>query len=358
MAMFSLALAGWNGSRYASLFKRWLLMCLVACPFCAYAAIGAGQAVWLTMWYLTMGTTFLLFAIVFSVHAFRAGRAWTQRAVAAVIWLNCLIGIRDVYVFRIDPQYPQITWLRFSSVLFGVILLWVVLQRFKHATWLSRDLMNTMQQRIADRESELQTSYQRMEQLAREQERASERGRILRDMHDGVGAHISSAIRQVESGRASDEEVLATLRDSLDQLKLSIDAMNLPPGDVTSLLANLRYRLGGRLQACGVHLIWNVDMVPLVERLDASAMRQLQFIFFEALSNILQHAKCSVIEVQALSVGASIEIRIADNGVGFDPEKASTRGLKLMKDRALGIGAALHWSSVPGATVLRVLLPL
>jgi len=58
-----------------------------------------------------------------------------------------------------------------------------------------------------------------VEQLAREQERTAERTRILRDMHDGVGAHISTAIRQLESGRATAGEVLHTLRDSLDQLQ-------------------------------------------------------------------------------------------------------------------------------------------
>jgi hypothetical protein len=38
--------------------------------------------------------------------------------------------------------------------------------------------------------------------------------------------------RMVEAGRASSAKVMQTLRDSLDQLKLSVDALNLPPGDV------------------------------------------------------------------------------------------------------------------------------
>ena len=48
----------------------------------------------------------------------------------------------------------------------------------------------------------------------------------------------------------------ATLRESLDHLKLSIDAMNLPGGDVNALLASLRYRLQRRIaQAIGAQLI-------------------------------------------------------------------------------------------------------
>jgi hypothetical protein len=106
--------------------------------------------------------------------------------------------------------------------------------------------MQAVAARIAERE--LNSSCLRLEVLAREQERTVERTRILRDMRDmrdmrdGVGSHISVAIRPLQSGRASEADVLQTLRDSLDQLKLTIDAMHLPPGDVTALLVNLRHR--------------------------------------------------------------------------------------------------------------------
>ena len=51
------------------------------------------------------------------------------------------------------------------------------------------------------------------------------------------------------------DELQHTLRDALDQLKLSIDAINLPAGDVAALLANLRYRLEPRLKAAGIERI-------------------------------------------------------------------------------------------------------
>ncbi|MGH8849282.1 MAG: hypothetical protein ACREXQ_18835, partial [Polaromonas sp.] len=55
-------------------------------------------------------------------------------------------------------------------------------------------------------------------------------------------------------------------------------------GDVTALLANLRYRLEPRFAASDIELQWGVDLLEPVERLDAQAMRQLQFMVFEALS--------------------------------------------------------------------------
>ena len=200
-------------------------------------------------------------------------------------------------------------------------------------------------------------SYERVEQLVRKQERAAERTRILRDMHDGVGSYITTAIRQLESGRASQVELLQTLRESLDQLKLSIDAMNLPAGDITALLANLRYRLEPRFIASDIELQWDVDLLPVSERLDDKAMRHLQFMVFEALSNVLQHAHASLlrIELRATLAGGA-QLRVIDNGCGFNPERAARKGLRSLRERAALIGAKLVFAGSPGNTVVEILL--
>jgi signal transduction histidine kinase len=255
-------------------------------------------------------------------------------------------------------NYADNTHLRYSSVLFGVALFTIVIMRFRTASSAVKDLLSNMATRVADKEQELALSYQRLEVLARDQERAAERSRILRDMHDGVGSHISAAIRQLESGRASSEEVLHTLRDSLDQLKLSIDTMHLPAGDITALLANLRYRLEPRFKALDIELQWAVDLLAPRPGLGDKPMRHLQFMVFEALSNVLQHASATLlrIELRAEPEG-TVHLRVSDNGRGFDPEHVKLAGLRSLRERAAIIGAELLISSVPGHTVIEIVLP-
>ncbi|MEO7105902.1 MAG: hypothetical protein ABIZ09_05980 [Rhodoferax sp.] len=216
-------------------------------------------------------------------------------------------------------------------------------------------------------------SRKALEHLARSQERMAERGRILRNMHDGVGAHISSAMRQLQvRDEAYDaharSEVLQTLRDGLDQLKLSIDSIHLAPGDVTALLANMRYRLGPRFVGMGIELQWDVDLLPICGKLDASAMSELQFMLFEALSNVLQHARARVLRVEGHARASSacapphadgatldqVYVRLVDDGCGFDPESKQRNGLATMRERALSIGAQLRISSRPGNTVVEI----
>jgi signal transduction histidine kinase len=214
--------------------------------------------------------------------------------------------------------------------------------------------MGNLYSLVQQKEQALSISYEHLEQVAREQARSGERSRILRDMHDGVGSHISTAMRQLQSGRASGDEVLQTLRDSLDQLKLSIDAMHLPPGDVTALLANLRYRLEPRLKACGIELEWAVDALEPVVGLDASAMRQLKFMLFEAISNVMQHAQASQLRIEAQQTAQGARIGLVDNGSGFDADWASRRALKVIQARAQATGLQCTMLTQPGRTAFEI----
>jgi signal transduction histidine kinase len=238
----------------------------------------------------------------------------------------------------------------------------VVLARFRSASAQSRELMTTLASRVAQKEAELKASYGQLEVLARAQERTDERTRILRDMHDGVGSHISSAIRQLQAGLDASKpscqaEVLLTLRDAMDQLKLSIDSIHLPPGDVNALLANLRYRLEPRFNAMGIELQWDVDLLPVLPRLDVNGMRQLQFMLFEALSNVLQHAQAKVLRMAAQGApDGVVVVQVVDDGLGFDAFSPPRKGLLSMHERASAIGAKLHIRSQAGGTTVEISL--
>jgi len=215
---------------------------------------------------------------------------------------------------------------------------------------LNRDLAR----RVDEKEAQLRDSFVRLGQVERERAIAAERARILRDMHDGVGAHLTTAMRQLEAGKSTRSEVVQTLRESLDQLKLSIDAMNLPPGDVNALLASLRYRLQARIEASGLHLHWEVPALPAWAAGSEDAMRHLQFLLFEAVSNVLQHAHASELTVGARVVDGGIEITLHDNGRGFGATEVKLRS---MRERAAALAARFDVSSTAQGTRVGVVLP-
>ena len=355
-AVFCHTAAGWN--RHPSM--AWMRVALVALFGSSIAAASLAytlhQPLFLTAWLGCANILFIAYAGVYLVAALRAPT--TARVIVGLAGaLNVAIGVRDWVAIRISGDYSESTWIRYSSVLFGLALGYIVISRFRAASAQANDLMVQLTSRVSDKEQELLLSYAQLDELGRERERTNERTRILRDMHDGVGSHLSSAIRQLESGRADREQVLQTLRDSLDQLKLSIDAMNLPPGDVTALLASLRYRLEPRFAALDVELQWDVDAMAPVRGFDGAAMRHLQFMVFEALSNVLQHAQARVLRIEARPDGAGAQLKIIDDGRGFDVHRPLRNGLASMHERAAAIGAKLSLDSEPGRTVVEIVLP-
>ena len=354
MILFCAEVAGWSRLRAVTWLRRWLAVLLMASVAAGTTSLVYGYPLAMTLLYAVLGLTALIFVATFIWKAARGASLPHKIVAAAVLW-NTLVGLRDLYVFRLSQAYGGNTLLRYSSVLFGLALLYIVIMRFRVASAQARDLNANLAARVAQKEQELEQSYRRVEQLAREQERTAERTRILRDMHDGVGAHISTAIRQMESGQASHVEVLQTLRDSLDQLKLSIDAMNLSPGDITALLANLRYRLEPRFKASDIELQWDVDLVLPLARLDHAAMRQLQYMVFESLSNVLQHAHATQLRIELRSTAqGGARLRVIDNGCGFEPERVKRRGLSSLRERAAAIAASLLITSVAGNTVVEI----
>lgn len=267
------------------------------------------------------------------------------------------VGARFIYALGVD-----LTLLAVYNVVFGVLFPYPPGELLGHDFFLiSANLIGGTAGYLAERQRRqlfLQSQeLTRAQARIRESEAAQARTLILRDMHDGVGSHISTAIRQLESGRATHSDVLHTLRDSLDHLKLSIDTMNLAPGDVTALLANLRYRLEPRFKASDIELLWDVDLLPTLAQLNDKAMRHLQFMVFEALSNVLQHARASVLRIELRATpGGGAQLRVIDNGCGFELDRVKRRGLSSLRERAAAIGAGLVIASTPGNTAVEIVL--
>jgi signal transduction histidine kinase len=345
--MFCYHVAGWD-TRPGMRWIRWPMVVIVfgtLVSSCLSMAVDEPQ--WLTRWLAIEIGILVVFVGGFAVAAVRKPDVGRLLVMAAAV-VSIAFGTRDWLVIRISDSYGGTTWVRYSSVFFGIALLLIVLRRFRAASAQARGWVTTLAARVAEREQELESTYGKLEKVAREQARTHERERILRDMHDGVGSHISAAIRQLQSGQASDADVLRTLRDSLDQLKLSIDSIHLPPGDVGALLAGMRYRMTPRFTASGIALEWAVDDVTPVAALDGQAMRQVQLLLFEAISNVLQHSGASVLRLEAAMHGAVLRLRVIDNGCGFDALQVP----RSLGQRAGALGVVLSLESRPGRTVV------
>jgi signal transduction histidine kinase len=105
--------------------------------------------------------------------------------------------------------------------------------------------------------------------------------------------------------------------------------------------------------------VWQVDELPPVDELRPSTVFSLQRIVLEAAANARTHSDTSELRfIARAGDGGDVEIRIEDDGRGFDPALARAGpGLADMRARAQRIGARFQINSQPGrGTVVRLTL--
>jgi len=210
-----------------------------------------------------------------------------------------------------------------------------------------------LETRVREREQLLKRNFERLRESERIKAEGQERQRIMQDMHDGLGSQLMSSLMLVERGALSNEQVAQILRESIDDMRLAIDALAAEETDLGSALGNLRYRIEPRLRAAGIELAWDARNLPEEIGLHPDAVLPILRIVQEALNNALKHSGARVARVtfDTSRVGDAqyLDIRIADNGRGMSTEGVGGRGLLNMRNRAQRIGAQLNIVSAPGS---------
>lgn len=273
-----------------------------------------------------------------------------------VVTATWLAGIHDLMVVTGQLPFGHVHALPYVAPVLVSALGWMIAGEHSRAHRAVEALNGDLTALVHEREAQLHESLDKLARSDRTLAVAAERARILRDMHDGVGSLLTSAMRQLEGGRISASQVLESLRESMSQLKLSIDAINLPVGDVNALLASLRYRLQARIEASGVELHWDVRQLPPWPTGTHDAMRHLQFLLFEALSNVMQHSQATTVTLAARGVAAGIEVSLSDDGLGMSGQEGN--GLRSMRERAAALSASLSVVTGAHSTRVEILLPV
>lgn len=201
----------------------------------------------------------------------------------------------------------------------------------------------------------------------------AERGRVARELHDGVGQGLTALKIQIEllQRSASDAELaasLAELRELADRALQDVRQIShlLRPQmlDDLGLLPTLRWLARTFQQRTGVvvHLVHHGIEERGDPDLDTLVFRLAQ----EALTNVAKHARAESAEVHVSRDGERLVLRIEDHGAGFDAVKALAAvegergyGLRGMRDRVQLFGGRFSVRSSPGAgAVLEAEVPL
>jgi signal transduction histidine kinase len=346
---------------HLALICRFALLALGAAPAWAgraiYAAMGVSSLLAVLSFALaqpvlwTAGLAVLvpvgLGSLAIIARATLRGRGRFGWVLVAAAGIAVGAGIYDLGFIRASHS----TGLRFSFTpvaifVFVLIMAGLVAERYSRSVADYRALNANLAQRVAEREQQLHQAFGALQTQQQEQAVLTERQRIMREIHDGVGSQLVGLLSMV-SQRGTDPAVLEEhVKQALDEMRMAVDSLQPVHGDLIAVLATLRYRLQPRLQAAGVQVLWDVSQLPPLPQLSPQSVLQVQRILLEAFTNVLKHARATEVAVQArweAGDSPAVVLSLTDNGVGLPAEPAAGgHGVANMQSRAAAIGAELR----------------
>ena len=204
---------------------------------------------------------------------------------------------------------------------------------------------------------------------------ASKSERMLRqlgaDLHDGPAQYLSFAALRLDeafSDQAKAEAVKSEIRHSLDQamreIRLLSRGLSLPDLDAQSLDTVIRNAVAAHQRRGQMEIELTIEGRSGVSVGYAQKLCAYRFLQ-EALSNASRHAPDATVSISCKIAPTQIEIDLADNGPGFDPDQAlklrseGGQGLLGLRDRVESIGGTMDIDATPGrGTLLSVKLPI
>jgi signal transduction histidine kinase len=294
-----------------------------------------------------------------------SGTAW------ASIWLPALLAGREKEQIRVAPVSHA-----------GELLGLIVVERSSQASGFSEDddrVLSDLARQVglALHNSQLDTALQTTLDEVRKQADAlresrarivasgdAERRRIERNLHDGAQQHLVALavnlrlardiiVDDSEAGLEMLDELAGEVQETIQELRQLAHGIY-PPLLVDSGLVEA-------LRAAANRSPLPVDLsTEGIGRYPSETEAAVYFCCLEALQNAAKHAPDARVELLLWEEAGGLLFTVADDGPGFDPDRAQKgHGYVNMADRLGAIGGTVRWESEIGkGSVVRGSVPL
>lgn len=338
---------------------EWALrgLMLMMVPSTALAALGVttlGKETWLDLTLLVAG--------VITLALWR--RAWMRPEVVSIslalgaLTVVTLSGVDhwNIFFSTAPEAYVRPYFSHYMALLFALFMSAAIAAQVDRALRSQQAIRDELAAEVRAQREQLQAIHER-ERLERDAQAAKrERQRIMQDMHDGLGAHLSSLLSLVQRGPVDRAELEDDLAQALDHLRLTVDTSSFEQGTIVDVLAQIRFRLDPRMHRLGVGMTWDLHELP--GPIHAEQATHLQMIVLEAVTNAVRHARSRRITIQTRQLDNAHVLSIENDapaspafshpqlGTGGLPARTG-KGLLHMQSRATALGAVFSWTEGP-----------
>ncbi len=269
----------------------------------------------------------------------------------------------DLYS-RFDVYLP---WLALLVGFGGTMLIYALFHTLTSSRMRAVQMAKAMTQELRDSQAKLQISHQKLRRLAAHADhiKEEERKRIAREIHDDLGQNLlvlridADMLASRTEGRHP--RLHARARSTLSQIDATIKSVRHIINDLRptvldlGLNAAVEWQIAEFRRRTGIacELSENQTDICLNDHCATAFFRILQ----ESLSNISQHARASLVQVELKKEGDTLSMMVRDNGIGVlndGRNKAGSFGLVGIEERIKILGGkfSIKSSQGTGMTVL------
>jgi PAS domain S-box-containing protein len=256
-------------------------------------------------------------------------------------------------------------WLGPDGAVLGIIAISTDISRRKEAEDALRARELRLEETVARRTATLRRLADHLETVREEEKRA-----IARELHDDMGASLTSLSMHMEGAypllpsdpqwterKAKIQTLLRSLVTTTRRIQTELRPTMLDLFGIKAAIHELTDDFRQRSSiVCEVSL--PDEDIAISHKLEITVYRMLQ----EMLNNVVKHAQASRVDVILDIDEDRVALTVRDNGIGISPERQDRHaayGLRGLKERAAFLGGAVTVSAGRnGGTVVSVQLPL
>jgi signal transduction histidine kinase len=276
---------------------------------------------------------------------------------------------KSVWYSNFDAFLP---WLAMLCGFVGSLLFYLLFHTLSSSRLRAIKMAKAMTKELRDSQAKLQQSHLKLRRLAAhaDQIKEQERKRIAREIHDDLGQNL--LVLRIEADmlasrtRHGHPRLHARARSTLSQIDSTIKSVRHIINDLRptvldlGLSAAVEWQIAQFRQRSGMvcELIEHQSDISIDDRCATAFFRVLQ----ESLSNIIQHARASLVRVELRHTSGMLIMTISDNGVGMrdsNRNKVGSFGLVGIEERISLLGGHCAITATPnGGTTVTISVPV
>jgi len=235
--------------------------------------------------------------------------------------------------------------IHYASPLVAVLLTVILVSRLIETSRELEELNISLEQRVRDSNRALTESYEKVQKMEQERLLALERERFNRDMHDGLGGHLSTALALAESDVRPNDALTKTIRDATDEMRLMLDTAEAMSENIGMIIGSLRQKLQRQTDAAGFQLLWQIENTSAINKLGPGTALNIIRILQEAVNNSINHSGGDTIRVRVFENKRYVVMELTDSGVCSTLSRVSGKGIKNLEQRAKELGSKINFNT-------------